>query len=527
MSFVLHRLIEDVAAHRPDAPAVLDGERRVTYGELNARANQLAHLLQQLGVRRGDRIGLYLEKSVEAVTAIYAVLKCGAAYVPLDPRAPIARLTYMATDCGLRCLVTGLEKAERWPALVEDTDIKSLIVANAGSQETVGEHLDIDVRTSDDIDRMPTTSPGIAAIDLDLAYILYTSGSTGEPKGVMLTHRNGLAYVNWAVDELGIEPTDRLSCHAPLHFDLTILDLFAASKAGACVVLVPPKISVFPVELARFIEEKRITVWYSVPSILTMLVERGGVGVGAFPRLRMILFAGEVFPTKYLRRLTELVPHADFYNLYGPTETNVCTFHRVQELPDDDAETIPIGRAIDNVDCFVVTKEGALAPPGKLGELVVRGSTVMRGYWGDDERTNRQLVENPFATGPADLVYCTGDLVMEEADGTLRFLGRRDNQIKSRGYRIELGDIEAALNSHPDIIECAVVAIPDRLVTNRLKAFVAASADTVTERDVATFCAERLPKYMIPTEFEFRDTLPKTSTGKINRRGLTSRSPHH
>ncbi|MGH2722670.1 MAG: amino acid adenylation domain-containing protein [Actinomycetota bacterium] len=518
MRFLVNHLLEASAREHPRNAAVVDGERTLAFAELDDRANRLARLLVDLGVEKGDRVGLYLDKSLESVVGIYGVLKAGACYVPFDPQAPVARLAYIAGNCGVRVLLTDGGKADHWAGLVEGgSPVETLVVLDAA--EPPPGPPGARVLGAGALDHQPAAPPeGVGAVDEDLAYILYTSGSTGTPKGVMLTHRNALAFVLWAADLLAIGPQDRLSSHAPLHFDLSVFDLFAAAAAGASVSLVPPRAAMFPADLARFIEERQITVWYSVPSALTMLVTRGGLRGGELPSLRAVVFAGEVFPTKYLRRLMELLPHAAFYNWYGPTETNVCTWYRVPELPPDRAEPIPIGRAIANDEVAVVTEEGTRAAPGEVGELHVRGATVMKGYWGDPERTAATLVPTPWG-GPPGVAYRTGDLVVEEGDGNLRFLGRKDAQIKSRGYRIELGEIETTLYAHPSVVECSVAAIPDELVTNRIKAFVVVRGD-VDHAELAGFCAGRLPRYMIPEVFEFRDVLPKTSTGKIDRQAL-------
>jgi acyl-coenzyme A synthetase/AMP-(fatty) acid ligase len=213
-----------------------------------------------------------------------------------------------------------------------------------------------------------------------------------------------------------------------------------------------------------------------------------------------------------------LLPHVGFFNLYGPTETNVCTFYEVAPIPDGHHEPIPIGKAIDNVEVFAVDDQGRPVASGEVGELLVRGATVMCGYWNDPERTTRSLVPAPHA-GPSDRAYRTGDLVRERPDGHFQFLGRRDNQIKSRGYRIELGEIETALQAHPAVVECAVVAIPDETISNRIHAVVAAR-EGIDHADLARFCATRIPEYMIPETFDLRDSLPKTSTGKIDRQVL-------
>jgi acyl-coenzyme A synthetase/AMP-(fatty) acid ligase len=234
--------------------------------------------------------------------------------------------------------------------------------------------------------------------------------------------------------------------------------------------------------------------------------------------LRTILFAGEVFPTKYLHELMQLLPHVRFANLFGPTETNVCTWYEVPPFGDGPPHSIPIGKAITGVDVFALTDDGSLATPDAVGELYVRGPTVMHGYWGDSERTARSL--KPPEDSSGHRVYRTGDLVRRDADGNWLYVGRRDAQIKSRGYRIELGEIETTLNLHPDIVECAVVAVPDEVVTNRIKAFVVAR-NGIDQEAIVGFCLERLPRYMVPEDFEFRDELPKSSTGKIARKALS------
>jgi amino acid adenylation domain-containing protein len=516
---LLNRLVSAAAARHPEGVAVRDRGRSLAYAELEARANRLANVLRDAGVARGDRVGLYLEKSIESLVGIYGVLKAGAAYVPLDPQSPTSRLASIAENAGLRVLLTGKEKADHWDALLADAPgIETIVVLNAHEDAVAPLQARVLLLTEAAIDAASEIGPAVAQSPSDLAYILYTSGSTGEPKGVMLSHRNALAFVDWAVEEFGVTSADRLSSHAPLHFDLSVFDLYAAAEAAATVVLVPSRAVMFPVELARFIEQEAITVWYSVPSALTMLVTRGALRPEAFPTLRTILFAGEVFPMKYLLRLMDLLPHVRFSNLYGPTETNVCTWYDVPRFADDDAPaSIPIGRAIANVETLAVDEGGKPVPHGEVGELYVRGPTVMHGYWADEERTSQTLFQENGSR-----VYRTGDLVQEDDEGNFLFLGRRDAQIKSRGYRIELGDIEAALYEHPLVLECAAVAVPDELVTNRIKAVVATRAP-IHEIELAQHCAARLPRYMVPELFEFRDELPKSSTGKIARKQLQDR----
>jgi amino acid adenylation domain-containing protein len=518
----LHGLLERSSARRPEGIAVVDGHRSITYGELDRRANRLAWALRERGLSRGDRVGLYLDKSIEAITAIYGTLKAGGVYVPLDVTAPPARVGKIAADCGLRVLVSEIAVASRWSDLLAaGANLELVLCVDASVADGAVVLPGVELAGPDALDACSTEPPAIRGITLDLAYVLYTSGSTGVPKGVKLSHQNGLAFVSWAVRALGLCSEDRFSSHAPFHFDLSIFDLFAAALVGAPIVLVPRQASLFPGDLVKLIAREEITVWYSVPSVLTMVATRGGLGSDALATLRVVLFAGEVFPTKYLRLLMRQLPGVRLCNLYGPTETNVCTWYDVPSISDDETQPIPIGRPIDDVEAIVVTESGSEARVGEVGELLVRGPTVMQGYWGDADRSQRSLVQHPFDPEASDRLYRTGDLVEWLPDGNLRFLGRTDDQVKSRGYRIELGEVEVALHTHAGVVECAVLALPDEVFGNRLEAVVVSSA-AVTTAELTDLCASLLPRYMVPETFHLRDELPRTSTGKVDRRALTA-----
>jgi amino acid adenylation domain-containing protein len=511
---LIHDYLRASARRDPASTAVVDGERRLSYGELDEDSDRIAARLIELGVSVGDRVGLYLPKSADAVASVYGVMKAGAAYVPIDPSSKEIRASYIAGNCGVEVLISVGRKRSTWPAFAE-AGVKHVIAMDGDGGGPL-ESLEVHPRAWLD-EAGPADLPRV--IDQDLAYILYTSGSTGMPKGVMLTHRNCLAFVEWAAAEFDVTAADQVSSHAPFHFDLSTFDLYAAAIAGAAVHLVPKAVSVLPVEARKFIESHGITVWYSVPSILTVLVENGGLTVGDLPNLKTILFAGEVFPTKYLSRLMKFLPHVTFANLYGPTETNVCTAYVVPEPPAEDGPTISIGSAIGNVETFVVDGADNVVGEGQEGELLVRGPTVMAGYWGDPEKTSSRRVPSPVPEHLGDYVYRTGDIVSLQPDGNYRFLGRRDDQIKSRGYRIELGEIEAALNAHPAVLEAAAVAVPDEMVTNRILCVVSLKED-VAPQELLSFCGERVPSYMVPESVIVDQVLPKTSTGKLDRQGL-------
>ena len=506
MAYLLSQLLTQSAARSPDNIAIVHEQRQYTYHALNEASKRFANLLQQAGVVRGDRVGLYLEKSLAAVAALFGILKLGAAYVPLDPAAPAQRIAYMVANCQMKALVSTTAKHATLQALLAAQG--HIPAAIAIDEEAHLGRLGALVEPPD---------PG--TIENDLAYILYTSGSTGNPKGVMISHRAALTFVDWACETFNVQPTDRVSNHAPFHFDLSTFDLFATIKAGGAVVLVPPALSVFPLNLAKFIAEQRISIWYSVPSALTRLVLYGNLAQFDLSHLHTILFAGEVFPVKYLRELMALIPQAGYHNLYGPTETNVCTWYTVPPLDPERTEPISIGKGCANSEILVLDEEDKIASPGVVGELCVRGPGLMAGYWSLPERTAQSLT--PYVVYPhlgPEPIYRTGDLVREEADGNYTYLGRRDNQIKSRGYRIELGEIETVLYSHPDIEEAAVIPIPDDEIGNQIKAFVVfRNGQEITRSALDAFCAARLPKYMIPHQLEVRSALPKTSTGKVDK----------
>ena len=456
-----------------------------------------------MGVTRGDRVGLYLEKGLEAIAAAYGIMRAGAAYVPLDPMAPASRCASIARNCEIAALVADSARAELMFGADASAVDRGII---CGSQAPAG------FETWDAVQEGPADPSPRDTIDADLAYIIYTSGSTGQPKGVMISHRNALTFIEWATREFELGPDDTLSNHAPLHFDLSTFDFFGAASAGAVCTIVPRTTAMFPQQLARWINSEEISVWYSAPSALSLLVRYGGLYENSLESLRLVLFAGEVFPNKYLGEFMPHAPHARFFNLFGPTETNVCTFYEVKEPPAATDPPIPIGRACANTMCSVVDEAGREVTEANVeGELVVRGSIVAQGYWGEQGRDAGGFI--PPNT------YRTGDIVSWSASdgpGVLRFAGRQDHMIKTRGYRVELGEIEYALNSNEDVEEAAAIAIPDELLGNKIVAFCVVRAGDDLE-GLRAFCRDTLPLYMVPTELHLRAALPRSSNGKIDR----------
>ena len=494
----LGEVLAEAAVRSPDHAAVRRDDEQITYGELNALADALAVRLRAEGVRRGDRVALHLAKRIPAIAAAYGVMKAGAAYVPLDRTAPTARNARFADGCGIRVLIT-------------DADAGKAVGAAMATPPAVLEVEDLREWPSP----AAAESPSDDAAAGDAAYILSTSGSTGVPKGVVHTHASALAFVRWAAEHLDVASSDRLSSYAPLHFDLSVFDLYVAALVGATLVVVPERMAGIGADLATFVEQERITTWYSVPSALTLLADAVG-GPEALATLRRVVFAGEAFPLPQLRKLRALVPDATLWNFYGPTETNVCTYLQVRDIPEGDAP-LPIGRACENgTEVFAVTTEGTVAGVGVEGDLFVKGPTVMQGYWGMPERDAEVLVADP--RGGGDRCYRTGDIVRLRDDGAFALLGRRDHQVKSRGYRIELGEVEAALHSHPGVADAVAVAIPhEGWGTAVIGCVVLREGAEVTDMEVRRHVSTIVPRYMVPVRIDVLDSLPRTSNGKADR----------
>ncbi|HEY4245801.1 MAG TPA: amino acid adenylation domain-containing protein [Lacunisphaera sp.] len=511
----LHQIIEDAVHNRSSHPAVVecDAPLQLDYAGLGELSDRLRNRLAALKVGRGDRVGLYLRKSAESVTAIFGVLKTGAAYVPVDPTAPASRNAYIHHDCGAKVIIIEqrFESAYREELATLGGTIPPMIILDAVGG---GAHLSAALSRLDASTPVPVV-PTVESDADDLAYILYTSGSTGKPKGVMLSHRNAVSFVDWCSVVFQPRPSDVFASHAPFHFDLSILDIYVPLKHGATLVLIGESVSKDPLALSRIISNRLITVWYSAPSILSLLAQFGKIAEHDFANLRMVIFAGEVFPIVHLRSFKHQVPHPRYFNLYGPTETNVCTYYEIPAvIPDDRVDPYPIGRVCENLEAKVVDLENRIVQVGAEGELCIAGPNVMQGYCNLPDQTIRGFLPDD---GTGKRWYKTGDIVVDESQGIYRYLGRRDRMVKKRGYRIELGEIEASLYRHASIREAAIIALPDNVVGMKIVAHLSLRDEKRPSLiALKTFCSQHLPLYMIPDAFVFHHILPKTSTDKID-----------
>ncbi|MGO9645343.1 MAG: amino acid adenylation domain-containing protein [Candidatus Bathyarchaeia archaeon] len=528
--YVLHQFLTASARRSADQTAVVFGEQSLSYGALDALTDQLAGAMRARGVAKGDRVGIYVSKSLASVVSVFAILKTEACYVPLDPDAPTQRLAYIVRECGITTLLTTSKKVAGIQVMFpDDCPLNTVVLIDCDVPREPRTTLTpmpagVTVVSWNEVIAQPTTLlTENLAVETDTALILYTSGSTGTPKGVMISHRNLLTFVNWATECVGLTGDDRVSNHAPLHVAISTFDIFASCRVGSAIIIVPEKASILPVQLTNLIERERITVWYSVPTVLTLMALYGDLAGHDLSCLRTIIFAGDVFPTKYLRKLMAALPQARYLNWYGTTETRVCTWYEVPKLIPERTQRIPIGKAHANCEVFAVDSLGnKVTKPDEIGELYVRGPSLMQGYVGSPEKTAKALVRNPLNPLFNELVCRTGDLVTLDADGNYLFVGREDGMIKTRGYRVELEEIETVLYGHPAIREVVALSVPDEIVGNRLCAVISLhDGMTLTREEVLAFCNKRLPRYMLPLVIEFRDILPKTYTGKTDRASLT------
>lgn len=507
----LETFLEQSASRFPEKTFLVCGSDRWSFAEMDAAANRLAHGLLAEGVERGDRVAVYLENSSEAVVAIFAILKAGAVFLMVNPTTKADKLKYVLNNSRAKALIAPARKIGRHNDLWQQTPHLARLVATGQAVEALPAGGPDCVGFQELLDRhaAATNAPPKRAIDVDLAALIYTSGSTGNPKGVMLTHLNMVSAATSITTYLENTPVDIVLNVLPLAFDYGLYQVLMAARFGGTVVL--ERSFAYPEAVLRRVVAERVTGLPLVPTMSAILL---GMDLTRYDwsHLRYITNTAAALPTEHITRLRRLLPHARLYSMYGLTECK-----RVSYLPPEELDRRPnsVGRGMPNEEVYVVDDQGRRVGPGVVGELVVRGSNVMRGYWELPEETARRLKPGSL---PGEMVLHTGDLFRADDEGFLYFLGRKDDIIKSRGEKVSPREIENVLYAHPEVAEAAVVGVADEILGQAIKAIVALRpGSTLSERDVLRYCAERLEDFMVPKHVEILDLMPKTANGKIDK----------
>ncbi|MEM9820635.1 MAG: amino acid adenylation domain-containing protein [Bacteroidota bacterium] len=519
MIYLLHHTIQRAAQRFPEREAFRCGKKSISYAALDRQTDQLATLLMQRGVKRGDRVGVHLYRSLETPIAIFGIMKAGAAYVPLDPTAPTQRTKQLLEDCEIDHLIVHPQVLRSVKQMLSSPSRLQTVIGLAANRLDLTQNPNLHCYSWQALVDGPHQVPQVNISEHDLAYVMYTSGSTGLPKGIMHTHHSGLNYAKLSADLYALEGKDRVANHAPLHFDISTFGYFAAPLAGATTIIIPDAYTKMPASLSQLIVEEQISVWYSVPLALIQLLQRGVLEERDCHSLRWVLYAGEVFPTKHLRALMLKWSHARFSNIYGPAEVNQCTYYHLPEPPQGD-DPVPLGRVWGNTEMLIMDEHDQPTPFGEIGELFIRSGTRMQGYWKQAALTQKGFYHQEIAPGLVGTFYRTGDMVYLREDGLLMFVGRKDRQVKTRGYRVELDEVEGRLVAHEEILEAAVIPIKGDNSVQIVATVILKEAQSVSEKDLQAYLAALLPWYAVPQQIQIREQFPRTSTGKINRPAL-------
>ncbi len=514
MLYNLTDILKNAAQSSPDGIAFRCGEDEFSYCELDRKTDQLAKYLIDSGVCKGDRVGIYMDRCIETSIAVYGIMKSGAAYVPLDPLAPHSRTLFLLRDCTIQHLITVKTQSKK---------ISGLLASETGLQSIVGISIDVCVPTvswNSIFEISLERCLPVKILESDLAYIMYTSGSTGAPKGIMHTHHSGLTYAKLSSDLYGLHSGDKVANHAPLHFDISTFGYFSAPLASATTVIVPDAYTKLPASLSTLMEQEKISIWYSVPLALIQLLMNGVLEKRDLTTLRWVLYGGENFAPKHVRSLMSYWPNATFCNVYGPAEVNQCTFYHIETPPSYDHQ-IPIGQVWANTAYHILDSTDRKVPQGASGELVVRAATMMKGYWNNAALTEKSMYKEFVSPSVENLYYRTGDLVEENENGDLLFLGRNDRQIKIRGYRVELDEVESVLSRHNEVKEAAVFLTTKNGENEISAAVTVVTGSKTTDDSLIAFCKSYLPPYAIPGQVHLLRKFPRTSSGKIKRKALT------
>lgn len=481
----------------PNKVAFSDGKYELTYHELVEEAKNIgSFLIENIGMHKA--VVVYMEKGARNISAFMGAAYAGCFYVPLDAQMPVERINIILDTLKPAAIIYD-DKTEKYISLIETDCIKVLY---------------------DEIHMLPKNEEKLVTarrqmIDTDPLYILFTSGSTGIPKGVIVCHRSVIDYADWVVKTFELNENTTFGNQTPFYFSMSVLDIFATIRSGATLYIIPKMLFSFPVKLLEFLNEKGINMIYWVPSALSIVANLGALDVIKLPDLKKILFAGETMPTKQLNIWRRHVPDAVYANLFGPTEITDIGIYYIVDREFNDDEPIPIGVTCDNVDALVVDEDGQLVKEcGKVGELLIRGSFLACGYYNNPEKTREAFIQNPLNKSYPETVYCTGDLVYWNENRELVYVSRKDFQIKHMGNRIELGEIENAMSALEGVDMCCC------LYNKESDQIVAVYSGSLETKKLSQNLKKKLPRYMLPNVCYNRSSMPLNMNGKIDRKKL-------
>lgn len=509
---LVQHLLETAAVRWPDKIALVCGQKRITYSELDAEANRLAHVLLAGGIAHGDRVAILLENSIEVVASLFAVLKVGGVFMILPPGTNRTRLAGIIADAEPVTLITDYARIKDHFGVITSTPFLRQVIWSDNKARPLNGYL----RTMNwsELAVYPSRRPACTSGETDLATIIYTSGSTGQPKGVMCAHYNMVAATESVNAYLNNTEHDVILNGLPLSFGYGLYQIFLAFQVGGRVVI--EKNFAFPARIISLLEQEGVTALPAVPTFFALLLQYPDLLKREFPKLRYITNAAAALSTSHLQQIRAAFPGAQFFSMYGQTECK-----RVCYLPPAQLDVRPssVGVAIPNSEMYIVDEMGERLPPGQTGELVVRGPHVMQGYWRSPELTALRFRPGP---SPKERLLFTGDLFRMDEEGFFYFVSRKDDIIKCRGEKVSPVEIENAVCELAGVALAVVLGVPDPLLGQAIKLIVVRrEGSELTERDLRAFCARRLDDYMMPKYIDFVQELPRTANGKIDRMELT------